>query len=133
MNNDNELITETYSQVQENDILNQLLNENIEGLKELVEKFKAAKAANDQEQLKLLGRQIIDVLAEQFKPEAEEIVQTFEGDKLKTTRGNYGKYMQFLSTSNLKGMYLAAMVQALRQAGAGRGLEDALMVIRGPQ
>lgn len=127
--NDIQLLTEAYNKVQENLEVHRLLNEQNEQLKALAEKYKAAKAAGNQEEMKALVPQIVDVIAVMFKPEAEGAVKMFEGDKLKTTRGNYGRYMQFLSGIN--GMYQAGMVKALRAAGAGAGLDDALRVIRG--
>jgi len=129
--NDIQLITEKYQEVQDNLVLEQLLKEQNLKLKELVDQFKSAKAANDQAAIDILIPQITDVIAEMFAPEAQEAVKMFEGDKMKTTRGNYGKYMQFLSS--LKGLYQMGMVKALRTAGAGRGLDDALMVLRGPR
>lgn len=127
--NDIQLLTEAYNTVQENLEVIRLLNEQNEQLKALAEKYKAAKAAGNKEEMKALAPQIVDVIAVMFKPEAEDAVKMFEGDKLKTTRGNYGRYMQFLSGIN--GMYQAGMVKALRAAGAGAGLDDALRVIRG--
>ena len=127
--NDIQLLTEAYNKVQENLEVHRLLNEQNEQLKALAEKYKAAKAAGNQEEMKALVPQIVDVIAVMFKPEAEDAVKMFEGDNIKTTRENYGRYMQFLSGIN--GMYQAGMVKALRAAGAGSGLDDALRVIRG--
>jgi hypothetical protein len=128
--NDVQLLTEKYQEVQENLVFNQLLQEQNEQLKALVDKFKTAKETGNKQEMDILIPQIVSVIAEMFKPEAEEAVKMFEGDTVKTTRGNYGRYMAFLS--NLKGLYQAGMVKALQNAGAGRGLSDALAVIRGP-
>lgn len=96
---------------------------------ELIDKIKSMiaeyKKTNDQ---KLL-HPIMEEMSKLYAPEAKEIVAAFENDKLKTTRGNYGKYMSFLSP--LKGLHRGAMVFALRDAGAGKGLDDALMVLKG--
>lgn len=129
--NDVKLLTEKYEEVQENKVLSQILTEDMTGLKDLVGKYKAAKEANNQPEIQRLGDEIINVLAIEFAPEAKEAVQAFENDKLMTTRGNYGKYMQFLSMPNMRGMYKVAMVKALRTAGAGQGLSDALRVMQG--
>ena len=120
-----------YEQVQENKIIERLLNEQNEVLKDLATKFKQAKEAGNQQELDILRPQITTGIADMFKPEAEEAVKMFEGDSLKTTRGNYGKYMQFLSDPQLKGLYLKGMIQALKNAGAGQGLSDALRVMYG--
>ena len=128
-NNDIQILTEKYQEVQDNLVMEQLLKEQDERLKALVEKFKAAKAANNQQEIDALIPQITDVIADMFKPEAKEAVEMYEGDAIKTTRGNYGRYMHLLSS--MKGLYLAGMVKALRAAGAGRGLDDALRAIRG--
>ena len=95
-------------------------------LKELVKKIKVETNPLTK---KTLIRQVVDLIALDLKPEAEEIVAKFENDSLKTTRGNYGKYMQVLS--GFDGVYFVAFVNALRQAGAGRGLDDAVRVIKG--
>ena len=87
--------------------------------------FKEYKKTKDQSML----RPIMEEMSKLYAPEAKEIVDKFENDKLKTTRGNYGKYMSLLS--RLEGLHRGAMVFALKDAGAGRGLDDAIMVLQG--
>jgi hypothetical protein len=99
-------------------------------LKDLVQRLKIATESNDTEQVKSLGLQIVESLAKLFKPEAEEVVKAFEGG-METTKGNYGRYMQFLSNPQLKGMYFPGMVKALKNAGAGQGLDDAIRIVKG--
>lgn len=118
-----------YEQVQDNQTIEKLLNEQNEQLKDLVERFKSAKVANNQAEIDVLIPQIVDVIADMFKPEAEEAVEMYENDTMKTTRGNYGRYMHLLSS--MKGLYLKGMIKALKTAGAGRGLDDAIMVMSG--
>lgn len=103
--------------------------------KKLIEKIKSmlaqVKTLEDGEEKKELIRNIMQEMSALYEPEAKEIVDSFEKDPIKTTRGNYGKYMSFLSNPQLKGLHRGAMVIALRKAGAGRGLEDALKIIEG--
>ena len=99
--------------------------------KELVAKIKGMLEQYKKTKDKAMLRPIMEEMAKLYAPEAKEIVQKFENDKLKTTRGNYGKYMQVLS--GLEGIHKGAMVFALRDAGAGQGLDDALRVIGGPR
>lgn len=96
---------------------------------ELINRIKGMLAEYNKTKDKALLRPIMEEMAKLYAPEAKEIVDKLENDKFKTTRGNYGKYMSVLSS--LKGIHQGAMVFALRDAGAGRGLDDALMVIRG--
>ena len=126
MNNDAQLLTEKYEEIKENNKLD-LLTEQNQLLKDLVTRYKAALAANNQEEIKLLIPQMSDEIGVMFKPEAEEAVQMFENDDMKTTKGNYGRYMSFLSSLN--GLYKQGMIKALRNAGAGQGLDDALRVM----
>jgi len=117
-------------QVKEQTIKNDPIND-----KNLIEKIKSmlaqVKKLEDGEEKKELIRNIMQEMSALYKPEAEEIVDMFEKDSLKTTRGNYGKYMSFLSNPKLVGIHRGAMVIALRAAGAGQGLEDALKIIGG--
>jgi len=39
--------------------------------------------------------------------------------------------MALLSSPQIRGLYFYAMVKALRQAGAKRGLDDAIRIIKG--
>ena len=85
--------------------------------------------------INLLTEEYLPILTEEYLPIAVEAVKEFEGkNSIKTTQGNYGKYMSymsFLSDPNLKGAYFSAMVNALRKAGAGGGLEEAIRIIKG--
>ena len=94
-------------------------------IKILMEEFKISNELRQKE----IRSKIIDLLAEEMNPEAKEIVDMYEKDKFPTTQYNYGKYMQALSM--FKGMYLVAMVKAMRNNGAGLGLDSALRVMRG--
>lgn len=95
----------------------------------LVEKIKAMLKEYSKTKDRTLLREIMEELSKMYASEAKILVKRFENDPLKTTRGNYGKYMQVLSS--LKGIHRGAMVFALRDAGAGRGLEDALRIVGG--
>lgn len=99
-------------------------------LKELGIAIKAASDANDQELIRKLTVEIVDAIALEMKPEAEEIVAKLEGDKLKTTRHNYGRYMALLSGFPA-GIERIGFVKALKNAGAGQGLEDAVRLVMG--
>jgi len=94
----------------------------VDKIKSMIEEYKKTKD-------KSLLRPIMEEMAKLYAPEAKELVDKFENDPIKTTRGNYGKYMQALSS--LKGIYRGAMVFALRDAGAGRGLDDAIRIVGG--
>jgi len=97
--------------------------------KDLVAKIKGMIAEYRKTKDKAMLRPIMEEMAKLYATEAKEIVDKFENDSIKTTRGNYGKYMQILS--GMKGLHRGAMVFALKDAGAGRGLDDALRIIGG--
>jgi len=97
--------------------------------KALITKIKGMIQQYKQTKDSTMLRPIMEEMAKLYAPEAKEIVAKAENDPVKTTRGNYGKYMQVLS--GLEGIHRGAMVFALRDAGAGRGLDDALRVIKG--
>jgi len=97
-------------------------NELIEKIKSMIQEYKTTK---DKSMLKPIAQE----MAKFYAPEATKIVSRFENTRIKTTRGNYGKYMQILS--GLEGLHRTAMVFALRDAGAGMGLDDAIRVISG--
>jgi len=97
--------------------------------KELIAKIKSMLSEYKKTKDKSMELPISELLSKLYAPEAKEMVDRFENDRIKTTRGNYGKYMQVLSS--LKGFHRAAMVLALRDAGAGRGLVDAVKIIKG--
>jgi hypothetical protein len=88
------------------------------------------KTATKERQVEII-KQIVEIIAIELKPEATEMVNAFENDELKTTKDNYGKYMQALSAPELKGVFFFAMVKAMRDAGAGEGLDSAVKIIRG--
>ena len=92
-------------------------------LNKAVEVYKAA--TTDDEKLKA-GTVIVELLAPEFEDEAKLAVKMLEGDTMETTRGNYAKYGALLG--EVKGFYRLALIKALRDAGAGRGLDDALRV-----
>lgn len=126
---DIELLVEQYEYIKDIQILENISegqNEISQKMKALIPPLKQAKESGNMEEYKKIADQITDLMADMFKEDAEEAVKQFEGDKLKTTRGNYGKYGSFLS--QLQGMYRVGMVKALRRAGAGKGLDDALRV-----
>ena len=132
MNNDIKILAERYEYIQDLELLEGLTPSAGEPsvhtlkIKELVPSFKQAKESGDQETYNRIKDEIVDLLALEFEPEAREAVQMFEGDKIKTTRGNYGRYGSFLS--QFQGLYKLGIIKALRKAGAGRGLDDALRV-----
>ena len=94
-------------------------------LKDAVQAIKEAKTENDKKVAQMVA---IQVLAEGFKPEAEEAVKEIEV-KFETTQNHYGDYMRILSGMN--GLYRYGFALALQKAGASQGLDDALMVMRG--
>ena len=94
-------------------------------LKGLVDQYK--NAATDDEKKPILIK-IIDVVSVMFKSEAEELVKSIESDPIKTTKGNYGRYMSAISQMGLTGLYLKGFIKAMRNAGAGQGLTDALKI-----
>jgi hypothetical protein len=131
MNNDIKLLAEQYEYIQDLALLENIEKEKADvqiafKIKALLPEFKKAKESGDQANYDRIKGEIVDLLAQEFAPEAKEAVQMFEGDKIKTTRGNYGKYGSFLS--QFQGLYKLGIVKALRNAGAGQGLEDALRV-----
>jgi hypothetical protein len=99
-------------------------------LKTLAGAYKEAKQTNAPNLISLRS-EVVDTIADVFEDIAQDAVKQFEGDNLKTTRGNYGKYMQFLSNESFKGLYLHGIIKALRKAGAGQGLSDATRIIMG--
>ena len=131
MNNDIKLLAEQYEYIQDLQLLENIEKEKSDvqatfKIKELLPAFKQAKESGDQATYDRIKGEIVDLMAEIFEPEAREAVQMFEGDKIKTTRGNYGKYGSFLS--QFQGLYKLGIIKALRKAGAGPGLDDALRV-----
>jgi len=97
---------------------------NTDTLKALATEFKTADPIRKVE----IQKEIINIIAIELKPEATEMVESFENG-METTQGNYGKYMQVLS--DMKGIYFPAMVKAMRDAGAGQGLDSAIKIIKG--
>ena len=93
-------------------------------MKALATEFSTADATRKTE----IQKEIVNIVAEMLKPEATELVELCENG-IETTKGNYGKYMQFLS--GLKGIQFVGMVKALRNAGAGQGLDSAIQIIKG--
>ena len=87
------------------------------------------KTATSKERIEAIKMELVDIIAEELKPEAVEMVKAFEHDTFKSTQGNYGKYMQALS--GLQGLYFYAMVKALKNNGAGMGLNSAVKIIKG--
>ena len=96
-------------------------------MEELKRAVKVFSEATTTEEKKAALEKVISLLASEFKSEAEQMVQSIENDQFQTTKGGYGRYMAVLS--GLSGLYRLAMVRALQTAGAGQGLNDALMVI----
>lgn len=94
-------------------------------LKDAVEAIKTAKTENDK---KTAQKVAIEILSRAFEPEAKETVKEIEA-KFETTQNHYGDYMRVLTGMN--GLYRYGFALALQKAGAGQGLDDALMVIRG--
>ena len=99
-------------------------------LKTLAGAYKTARDTKDPNLISIRS-EVVDTIADVFEDIAQDAVKEFEGDPLKTTRGNYGKYMQFLSNESFKGLYLHGIIKALRKAGAGQGLSDATRIIMG--
>ena len=96
---------------------------------ELRELCKQLAAKPEESKALTISKSIVDTLAAEFKPEAEELVKAFESDKHPATKGNYARYMGIVGP--MKGMYRIGMAQAMLNAGAGPGLADALRLSRG--
>jgi hypothetical protein len=127
--NDLKLLAEQYEYMQDIQILENISSEDdsiSQKIKALLPSLKQAKESGNMIEYKDIANQITDLLADYFKQEAEDAVKEFEGSGIKTTRGNYARYGSFLS--QFQGMYRVGIVKALRRAGAGRGLDDALRV-----
>ena len=99
--------------------------DNADKLKALATEFKTA---NPERQV-AIRNELITAIALGVKKEATEMVMMFENDELQTTQNNYGKYMQALS--GFQGIYFTAMVKAMKDAGAGQGLDSAIAIIKG--
>lgn len=95
----------------------------MERLKDLARIFKAAQT--DRAKLDA-GNAITAHLAEDFETEAKAIVGLIESDQFPTTRGSYGRYMAIIN--EFQGFYRLGMIRALKNAGAGQGLDDAVRV-----
>lgn len=129
MNKDIKILAERYEYIQDLNLLENIEKEKADvaatfKIKELLPEFKRAKESGDQAAYDRIKSQIVDLMAEIFEPEAREAVQMFEKEGVKTTRGNYGRYGSFLS--QFQGLYKLGIIKALRKAGAGQGLDDAL-------
>jgi hypothetical protein len=92
----------------------------------LIAKIKGMIEEYNKTQDSSLYRPLMEELAKLYAPEAKQIVQKLENDPLKTTRNNYGGYMDELS--RFTGFHKGAMAFAMRDAGAGQGLRDAIKV-----
>ena len=97
---------------------------NQERIQTLATELKSA----SKERIEAIKIELTNIIAEELKPEAIEVVRELENDTRKTTKGNYGKYMNLLS--NMKGIYFYAMVKALKDNGAGMGLNNAVTIIK---
>lgn len=127
--NDRKLLEEQYEYMMDLRLLENVTSKDHEiaaKIKELLPSFKAAKESGDNAEYQRISGEITDLIAEMFREDAEEAVRMFEKGGIKTTRGNYGKYGSFLS--QFQGLYRVGIVKALRKAGAGQGLDDALRV-----
>jgi len=87
-------------------------------LKELAVAYKISPNAK-------LRASITDLLAAEYKPEAEALVKLYEGEVNPTTRGNYAKYLEAITQDGMTGLFRHGFVAALAIAGAGAGLGDA--------
>ena len=82
------------------------------------------------EQNLIIGRKVIDIYAQEFKPEACKLVDSIEKDPFPSTQHSYGRYLAAVQTLG-KGFSQLGWIQALQVAGAGAGLQSALQIIRG--
>lgn len=98
-------------------------------LQTLVERFKAAKDADDKVEMAMWREQILNCIAADLIPEAKELVKSIESST-ETTQHNYGRYMQAIGAIDGQ-MYQIAFTMALQRAGAGPGLRAAAGLIFG--
>ena len=93
-----------------------------------VKELKAAMASYQENPTKENTLAVIEECAKLYRPEAAELVKDLERKPF-TTQNNYGGYVSALLA--VKGFWRGGLVLALKDAGAGPGLIDALRIVGG--